>query len=997
MGNILGDNLKPWVKDQIDIRQRSLGKINRNPNDHHYAMTKSPFLRLASSVDVKDFGDDSVLEKLLRENFPREVIEGDQLANNLVLKGGVELGRDSNAYGVNTDNTTFWGSYGFANVDDRGYVPMPGVSDANVTYYNDGALSKTLINIKCYSRAQFQLIDALYLRPGYTLLLEFGWSQYLDTQEGGEEEPVILNNYGDTLPFQHFMKGDLNQYELYKKINEEKEGRAGNYEAIFGKISNFNWQFLPDGTYSIQIQLTAVGDVIESLKSDINYKNKRDLETFELNDTKFQVDDLEDNVNDSKLELFLKKIEDAITESYESINGPIAPFYGVVKYNKVPTSQGLQDVIMNNAVLYLPQTHNEEDINKAVYIKYGLLMAFIQKHLLLYDEKTKLPLFEFDMNFSDIENDENYILYLPGQYSADPRVCLIPRRDFNISDTVLNQITYDKDIVGFNGLEKMGYQFGKYTGRLANMMVNINAIRDVFNSTKKSVDGKDNTKIDTINTVTFIKNLNLSLETAIGGINRIEVRHSQDGLKLQFIENLNQTFTEDIISQDSPTILNMYGVKPGKEGSFVRGVNLSANLSNDFASMISTGAQANGSSIGESSTSFSSYNRGLIDRIIPTKVTSDNTDDIKESDHEKLLTVVDKSRENMRLVYSYIFQNDTIDELKVSLKESLRVALNILERNSIINSPFFLPFTLGLELDGISGMVLYQKFKVTDEVLPPYYTQDNVNMIIKGIDHNISSGGWTTTLNTLTVPDQKKTPIQGIVYPPLNEQQSILDRAGFDERLRTSSEAPIDVNPIFEDGEVLPPPTPIGEEVLRIRLVRLLDDGTQTLGYMEILDPTGQEVITTFATSELPWKNNKNKISCIPTGKYLVESNVSGKYGKVFWVKGSEDYNYTKIKANGFTRTLVKIHSAPKAPGWLQGCIAPGFKFNDKNNQKGRQKGTGTNYLSPSREESVKANRKLVNMLYSEGSFLMTIEDKTSTLPTDFSSIRDFVKTKGLL
>ena len=60
---------------------------------------------------------------------------------------------------------------------------MPGITNADITFYNNGALSKTTINIKCFSKAQFQLLDVLYLRPGYTLLLEFGWSQYLNNND----------------------------------------------------------------------------------------------------------------------------------------------------------------------------------------------------------------------------------------------------------------------------------------------------------------------------------------------------------------------------------------------------------------------------------------------------------------------------------------------------------------------------------------------------------------------------------------------------------------------------------------------------------------------------------------------------------------------------------------------------------------------------------------------------------------------------------------------
>ena len=59
---------------------------------------------------------------------------------------------------------------------------MPGITNADVQYLSNGALTKTTINIKCFSKRQFQLIDVLYLRPGYTLLLEFGHSVYLDNE-----------------------------------------------------------------------------------------------------------------------------------------------------------------------------------------------------------------------------------------------------------------------------------------------------------------------------------------------------------------------------------------------------------------------------------------------------------------------------------------------------------------------------------------------------------------------------------------------------------------------------------------------------------------------------------------------------------------------------------------------------------------------------------------------------------------------------------------------
>ena len=67
-----------------------------------------------------------------------------------------------------------------------------------------------------------------------------------------------------------------------------------------------------------------------------------------------------------------------------------------------------------------------------------------------------------------------------------------------------------------------------------------------------------------------------------------------------------------------------------------------------------------------------------------------------------------------------------------------------------------------------------------------------------------------------------------------------------------------------------------------------MDDRDQTLGYLEVLSTDGQTVLFTLATSELPWKGNKSKVSCIPTGRYRVASHVSDHYGRVFFVIGQE-------------------------------------------------------------------------------------------------------------
>ena len=69
--------------------------------------------------------------------------------------------------------------------------------------------------------------------------------------------------------------------------------------------------------------------------------------------------------------------------------------------------------------------------------------------------------------------------------------------------------------------------------------------------------------------------------------------------------------------------------------------------------------------------------------------------------------------------------------------------------------PFFIPFTLNLEMDGLAGMVLYQKFLIYENVLPLSYGTGNLDFIIRGINHTVTTKGWVTKLETITTPIPK--------------------------------------------------------------------------------------------------------------------------------------------------------------------------------------------------------------------------------------------------
>ena len=62
--------------------------------------------------------------------------------------------------------------------------------------------------------------------------------------------------------------------EMLVPIANKREEYSGNYDALLGKVSNFNWSFNSDGSYDIELTIISLGDVIESLKSNLSVDSK---------------------------------------------------------------------------------------------------------------------------------------------------------------------------------------------------------------------------------------------------------------------------------------------------------------------------------------------------------------------------------------------------------------------------------------------------------------------------------------------------------------------------------------------------------------------------------------------------------------------------------------------------------------------------------------------------------------------------------------------------
>jgi len=266
MSNILGENFHSSITKQIKIRQEKVGARERTGETFSYLYGNTAWCRLMSGVLIKK------LDKNLHPSLTSLNLREDELAKKFILFSGVKgQGEDLRA-GLNTSNDLLGGnnSYGIGNTDNLyGIKPMPGITSAQVKTLTNGTLKTSTIQIKAFTKVQFDIIDILYLRLGYTVMLEFGHSNYYN--ENGDFVDGVIPI--DSLEPEFFgIQGPVIQddyYSLLDKIEKKRYASGGNYEAILGKVDNFSWSYQKDGTYDITLSLRSIGDVIESLKMNV--------------------------------------------------------------------------------------------------------------------------------------------------------------------------------------------------------------------------------------------------------------------------------------------------------------------------------------------------------------------------------------------------------------------------------------------------------------------------------------------------------------------------------------------------------------------------------------------------------------------------------------------------------------------------------------------------------------------------------------------------------
>ena len=264
--NIVGVPLKKYVKEQLLTRSFQGSTVDSRSNDQIlYLANKNCWIRLVSFVNVEDeqLRKDLGIQGKNREGSP------DDVSKQWMLFGGTSYyENDTNnlRFGLETNDPssiTNNSAYGLGGINQFGYRPMPGIISATIEHAGTaGSLRIANIKFKVWNINQLNAIDTLYFRLGYSCLLEWGHTSYLNNDTN-----KLVTIGAEINPLDVFKNEQYKTKEgIIRGITDKRRKSYGNYDGLYGLISNYEWSQDTDGSYNCSIKLTGLGSVIDSLK-----------------------------------------------------------------------------------------------------------------------------------------------------------------------------------------------------------------------------------------------------------------------------------------------------------------------------------------------------------------------------------------------------------------------------------------------------------------------------------------------------------------------------------------------------------------------------------------------------------------------------------------------------------------------------------------------------------------------------------------------------------
>jgi hypothetical protein len=763
MANIVGEPFDKYVSKQILDRQKIHGQGNNSNRDNltlSYLNSRTSWIKLSSGVSIFDR---ERLDRIGLNNHP-EFAGPDGtytgLSNFFILfngtsdnagtpYGGIDIinGKPHQDIGQSILNKVAYGIGG----TEFGLRPMPGITSCETKFRNRGSIREGTINIKVYNRTQLEIINLLYLRLGFPMLLEWGHSLIVNTDGKIDTKP----NFSISKKFLGLSYKTDN--DVLSALEKQRELSAGNYDGMYGQVVNFDWTFNKDGSYDVTLKLISIGAVIESLKANVYIKDNNAPQESSPTDQKLPPpENDQDWITSSK---YSSTIGNYFFEFYKRIStkSPESKDKEGIRYSKIEDLVFIRNGT-DKDFIYI------SELNK-YYIRLGAFWSLLQQIVPITDQE---PLIYFYP--SGVEDNPAYTEEF--QISSDPNICLIG--NFNI------KLPYITGNPTYNILPQLPPFKDDYDdvlkGKIENIYINTTFILQSLTNNK---DENGDVKL-----YDFIQGILDSLNTALGGVNKLTLIINENNKNAKIIDETPiKGWPKQPKPESESALFDVFGYHQNNTSAgFIKEFSLKTEITNNLNTLLTIGATANKSVVGEDATAFSKWNKGLVP-IIGQKVSYPN-DDSKQLTPSQAIVKFQKDNAQMINLYKEWIANQEIlgpnnsssvnigglskpftKINKTNLSDYTEIVKNFINFNTEYNlrSPFnqgkvtstssrgFLPINLSLTMDGLSGIKIYQQIRVGTAYLPAEYPT-TLKFLIKGVTNKVDSSGWTTSIETVSVP-----------------------------------------------------------------------------------------------------------------------------------------------------------------------------------------------------------------------------------------------------
>lgn len=728
--SIIGSGIDQEVLQQLERRRKVFASHHKTSDEVGYTQANSVFVRLMSTVNEVDPFDGSQDETLAATH----ILQAGQLdeygaVDNFTLRGGMKPDKYPPPTPAYEDDT------------ERGTIPMPGITSVTVTPKNSfGTVRLGKINFRVNSANQLSVIEKLYMRPGYEVLLEWGHSRWIDSDNEIQTKAIRISN--------KYFFGNGSTDAIMKSAYKVKKMADYNYDFMYGRVSNFSWS-LSNGIYDCSIDLISEGNLIESVKaaSTINSIDSNDDKSNQAKYTSRLHYYLDAVLNTPKLQNF--SITKSIEKKLRSKNRNHALLSRVenFQFQQLDNGDGYPDGSNFNDATEFRYPHyimandkkGSDGGESHRFMTMAEFLALVNEVFMPKDEFEKSVIRFYTGDFEQAAGTPKTPFLTYGSHLAlDMRVALLPKSANNNSPFVL---TPSKSYNNYYGA----------TNDILQIYINVRYLWDTVSEIIKTPDNSVK------NVLTLVNSVLAGIQHTLGGINEFDIHFDEETRIYYVVDRKIVPAKDDIKNLES--IIKISGI-----GTTVSDVKLASKNSPALATMVAVSATATHSDAGDELMNLQKWNQGLVNRhrnelriaaknqqkdideapetaaslikALKTFVKNSNArdwDEYKDAENpQSVVEIIDQEIESLREIHSSI----SSDKLQTEI------------RKKKTNPPGLIPLELSFTMKGISGLKIGQSFLLSDEFLLPEKYRGNVGFLITGISHNIDQNKWRTEVTT---------------------------------------------------------------------------------------------------------------------------------------------------------------------------------------------------------------------------------------------------------